>query len=215
VDVVENTPRTLSRDLVTFGHYVCCATSGCVHSREPRRGQATFGSHVTTTKKKAREKNGACAESSSGLDRFRTWPLPVTWLCHFRSKGPTGRIWHNFRLRMSINYFRTWSLPVAWLTLLPVTWLPVAPHSTSANTTLSVPIYYWYLLITILFEKGILPHIIYFYFSLLAKQLFCGFIDFRKAFDTVWRTDLWKIVINSGIKGKTFTVVYNMYDNIK
>ena len=47
------------------------------------------------------------------------------------------------------------------------------------------------------------------------KKLCCGFIDFRKAFDTVWRTVLWKIVKNSGIKGKTFTVVYNMHDNIK
>jgi hypothetical protein len=32
---------------------------------------------------------------------------------------------------------------------------------------------------------------------------------------TVWRTVLWKIMINSGIKGKIITVVYNMYDNIK
>ena len=31
---------------------------------------------------------------------------------------------------------------------------------------------------------------------------------------TVWRTVSWKIMINSGIKGKIFTVVYNMHDNI-
>ena len=43
----------------------------------------------------------------------------------------------------------------------------VTAESTSANTTLSVPTYYWYLLITTLFEKGILPQINYFYFSLL------------------------------------------------
>jgi hypothetical protein len=44
---------------VTFGHYGCCATSccACAPPREPRRGQLTFGSHVTT-KKKTREKAG-------------------------------------------------------------------------------------------------------------------------------------------------------------
>ena len=66
-------------------------------------------------------------------------------------KALLGRIWRNFRLRMRRTYFRTWSLPVTWLTSLPVTWLtslpvtwlPVAPpHSTTANVTLSVPIYY-------------------------------------------------------------------------
>ena len=47
------------------------------------------------------------------------------------------------------------------------------------------------------------------------KKLYCAFIDFRKAFDTVWRTGLWKKLINSGIKGKIFSVIYNMYNNIK
>ena len=112
---------------------------------------------------------------------------------HFRSrdfvtsgqKTPIGQIWCNFRLRMGISYFRAGSLPVAWLTSppvtslpvtsLPVTSLPVAPHSTSANTTLSVPIYYWSLLITTLFEKGILPQIVYFHFSLLEKKTLLWF----------------------------------------
>ena len=48
------------------------------------------------------------------------------------------------------------------------------------------------------------------FYQAFGKKLFCGFIDFRKAFDTVW-----KKMINSGINGKIFTVVYNMYDNIK
>jgi hypothetical protein len=47
---------------VTFGHYGCCATSAWVHSRESRRGQVTFGSHVTTTKKKNAGKSWACGE---------------------------------------------------------------------------------------------------------------------------------------------------------
>ena len=53
------------------------------------------------------------------------------------------------------------------------------------------------------------------FYQAFVKNFFCGFIDFRKAFDTVWRTGLWKKMINSGIKGKIFTVVYNMYDNIQ
>ena len=113
--VVENTPRTLPRDHVTFGHYGCCASSGCVHSREPRR---------------------ACAEPTSGLFRSRDFVTSG-------QKAPLGRIWRNFRLHMRRTYFRTGSLPVTWLASLPVTWLPVAPpHSTPAKANWAVPIYY-------------------------------------------------------------------------
>ena len=52
------------------------------------------------------------------------------------------------------------------------------------------------------------------YFS-FGKKLYCTFIDFRKAFDTVWRIGLWKKLQNYGIKGKCFRIIYNMYDNIK
>jgi hypothetical protein len=45
--------------------------------------------YCTTTKKKARGKSRACAEPTSGQDHFRTGPLAVTWLCHFRSKVTT------------------------------------------------------------------------------------------------------------------------------
>jgi hypothetical protein len=54
----EHPMDTSKGDHVTFGHYGCCTTSGCVYPRELRKGQVTFGSHVTTTKKKAREKTG-------------------------------------------------------------------------------------------------------------------------------------------------------------
>lgn len=47
------------------------------------------------------------------------------------------------------------------------------------------------------------------------KKLYCTFVDFRKAFDTVWRVGLWKKLQNYGIKGKCFRIIYNMYDNIK
>ena len=47
------------------------------------------------------------------------------------------------------------------------------------------------------------------------KIIYRTFVDIRKAFDTVWRSGLWKTLQNSGIKGKIFTVIFNMYDNIK
>lgn len=47
------------------------------------------------------------------------------------------------------------------------------------------------------------------------KKLYCTFVDFRKAFDTVWRKGLWQKINNSGINGKCFKVIYNMYNNIK
>ena len=54
--------------------------------------------------------------------------------------------------------------------------------------------------------------------SILAQQkkkLFCAFIDFEKAFDTVWRSGLWYKLIESNIRGKCFRVIYNLYQNIK
>ena len=114
---------------MTFGHYGCCTTSGCVHSKGTRRDQETFGSHVTTTKKKAREKAG----HAQNLLPIRTAFGHVTVTSD--QKAPLGRICRNFLLCMRRTYFRTWSLPVTWLmslpitwqTSLPVTWLPVAP----------------------------------------------------------------------------------------
>ena len=47
------------------------------------------------------------------------------------------------------------------------------------------------------------------------KKLYCAFIDFKKAFDTVWRSGLWIKLISFGITGKLFNVVRNIYDNVK
>lgn len=47
------------------------------------------------------------------------------------------------------------------------------------------------------------------------KKLFCAFIDFRKAFDTVWRVGLFQKLIKNGIRGKVFRVIVNMYTDIK
>ena len=56
--------------------------------------------------------------------------------------------------------------------------------------------------------------LIEFYFA-YGKKLYCTFVDFRKAFDTVWREGLWTKLLKSEIKGKIFKVIYNMYDGIK
>ena len=62
-------------------------------------------------------------------------------------------------------------------------------------------IFVLYSLITIYFSRG--------------KKLFCTFVDFKSAFDTVWRSGLWQKMLKSNIKGKIFTVIFNMYQNIK
>ena len=46
-------------------------------------------------------------------------------------------------------------------------------------------------------------------------KLFCAFIDFQKAFDSVWRTGLLAKLLKYNITGKVLLVVKNMYDNIK
>ena len=47
------------------------------------------------------------------------------------------------------------------------------------------------------------------------KKIFCCFIDFKQAFDTVWRAGLWKKNIQEGITGKCFNFIFNLYKDIK
>lgn len=47
------------------------------------------------------------------------------------------------------------------------------------------------------------------------KKLFCAFIDFKQAFDTVWRNGLWCKLLNYGINGKCLKYITNMYKGIK
>lgn len=47
------------------------------------------------------------------------------------------------------------------------------------------------------------------------KKLFCCFVDFSKAFDSVWRVGLWQKLFKNNIKVIFFRVIYNMYQNIK
>ena len=47
------------------------------------------------------------------------------------------------------------------------------------------------------------------------SKLFCAFIDFRKAFDSVWRAGLWSKLIRYNVNGRLFNVIKNMYNGIK
>ena len=47
------------------------------------------------------------------------------------------------------------------------------------------------------------------------KKLFCAFIDYKKAFDSVDRAALWHKLLRSSIDGKIFTLIRNMYAQTK
>ena len=47
------------------------------------------------------------------------------------------------------------------------------------------------------------------------KKLYVAFIDFRKAFDTVCRDKLWKVLQANGIDGKMLQALKSMYENVK
>ena len=47
------------------------------------------------------------------------------------------------------------------------------------------------------------------------KKLYCDFVDFKKAFDIVWRIGLWQKLIKNKIGGKMFRVILNLFTDIK
>ena len=47
------------------------------------------------------------------------------------------------------------------------------------------------------------------------KQIYCAFVDYRKAFDFINRSNLWGKLLEYGINGKIITVIYNLYENSK
>ena len=47
------------------------------------------------------------------------------------------------------------------------------------------------------------------------KKLFCCYVDYTKAFDSIWREALWHKLINCGIQGKILNVIKSMYAQIK
>ena len=59
---------------------------------------------------------------------------------------------------------------------------------------------------------------LYFIFTLykrMKKPLFMAFIDYAKAFDTIWRTGLWMKLLKCGIDGRFLKIVQNMYQKSK
>lgn len=53
------------------------------------------------------------------------------------------------------------------------------------------------------------------FFKAKKQKLFCGFVDFSSAFDSVWRVGLWSKLLKSNVNGKVFNVIFNMYQDIK
>ena len=47
------------------------------------------------------------------------------------------------------------------------------------------------------------------------KKLFCCFVDYSKAFDSIWREALWHKLVSNGIQGKILNVIKSMYVQIK
>ena len=46
-------------------------------------------------------------------------------------------------------------------------------------------------------------------------KIFACFVDFKKAFDSIWHTGLYYKNVESGVVGKVFDVIKSMYSNNK
>ena len=46
-------------------------------------------------------------------------------------------------------------------------------------------------------------------------NLYVAFIDYQKAFDTIWRDGLWFKLVKEGIGGKFLNIIKNMYSKLK
>ena len=47
------------------------------------------------------------------------------------------------------------------------------------------------------------------------RKLFCCFVDFKKAFDSIWHPGLLKRLLDYGIGGKFFNPIANMYSKLE
>lgn len=47
------------------------------------------------------------------------------------------------------------------------------------------------------------------------QKLFCAFVDFSQAFDSIWRVGLWRKLLFNSVNGKFFRIIHSMYENIK
>ena len=52
------------------------------------------------------------------------------------------------------------------------------------------------------------------FFLCQGRRLFCTFVDYSKAFDSINRATLWKQLFSYGITGKVIDVITNMYKSI-
>ena len=52
-------------------------------------------------------------------------------------------------------------------------------------------------------------------FKFKKKRLFCCFVDYTKAFDSIWREALWPKLVRNGIQVKILNVIKNMYAQVK
>ena len=58
-------------------------------------------------------------------------------------------------------------------------------------------------------------HIIIQIYQSVNKRVYCAFIDYQKAFDSINRTLLWEKLLSYKINGKVYNVIKNMYINVK
>ena len=58
-------------------------------------------------------------------------------------------------------------------------------------------------------------HAIIEYYKSKKGRVYCAFIDYSKAFDLIDRASLWLKLLNSGINGRVFNVIYYMYSKAK
>ena len=58
-------------------------------------------------------------------------------------------------------------------------------------------------------------HIIIELYKSVHKRVYCAFVDYRKAFDSINRPLLWQKLLSYGIKGKMLNVITNMYSKAK
>lgn len=52
-------------------------------------------------------------------------------------------------------------------------------------------------------------------FNWKKEKLYCLFVDYKKAFDLVWREGLWYKLVKEKVDGKILNVIRSMYNNIK
>ena len=57
--------------------------------------------------------------------------------------------------------------------------------------------------------------LIWMYKKIIKKKLYCCFVDYRKAFDTVPRLHLWYKLLSQGINGKILNVIKELYGSAK